>query len=1048
MRKLSTFLLSVFLPAAMCSQIEVSQDFAIEEYVNDILLGTGIQASNITFTGTEMQLGYLTGGDGTNFPLDAGLVLSTADAENLELPDGFVNVPFGEGVTGDPDLLDIANSVPPLIGQNFVVDDVNDLCILEFDFIATGDTMRFNYSFGSDEYLEWVNSSFNDIFAFFLSGPGITGPYASPPEFPDGAINIAQLPGTDPALPITISSVNDVLNSEFYIDNVNNDEIACDGYTVKLQAWSVVECGETYHIKLAIADGSDTALESIVVLEAGSFESNAVVEVDLSIDVGGPEANVIYEDCGLATLTFTRPIETILDVEEMVIITYNGTAENGVDYTELPDTLIFEPYETVLQFELDAFVDGLDEGIETVQMEILNLAACNGGGLTSYFEFDVADVPDPLVVEGYEVAMCSTDTVELAPIITGGYGNFTFDWDTGEDTPSIFVNPGDTTTYNVIVGDTCDMPSDWADIIVNVIHPTDLDVEIDFDTLFVVCENNLPVNSTVAGGDGEYTFDWTTDSGFFLGSDSIGFYSSWMDALVIDLEVVDGCGNFGSDQIPVVSNLPPLEVDLGPDITVMCNEEFVLEPDIEGMGDPYFVNWWDPNFNWLGNTSTLTYDTQDQITIQVDVSDNCFQLASDWITIFIENPPIEIALVDQVTGNCTEEFLLEGFVSGGIPGYSYQWVNEGDIVGGTSTYSSTFFESTTVYFNVNDNCGGSAQDSVVVNIVNPIPQLELGPNIDASCIDNTLITATVESGSPDFEFEWIVNGNVESTLNELTWQSYETVQIYCSIIDACGEPDSDSLIIFIPDIPVEITSTPDTAICIGGFIGLVAEAEGGEGGFTYEWPSLGEYTNAVQVDPAVNTEYEVIATDICGEWASTSVLVEVQDIDADFTIEYIGENEVQFWADTSPYACDSCLFFWDFGDGQVSAEMNPTHLYDGLDEYFASLTVITEIGCTSFRAHEVERPITLFIPNAFTPDNDGINDAWILFGDGLVNFDIKVFDRWGEIVWQTNDLEDRWVGNHQNGDYYVPNGVYSWIVEMRGVNTDAITRTGHVSVIR
>ena len=84
----------------------------------------------------------------------------------------------GNGV--DADLLDVANSVPPLIGQSFSVSSVNDLCILEFDFEAGGDSIAFNYVFGSDEYLEWVNSSYNDIFAFFLSGPGITGPYAAP----------------------------------------------------------------------------------------------------------------------------------------------------------------------------------------------------------------------------------------------------------------------------------------------------------------------------------------------------------------------------------------------------------------------------------------------------------------------------------------------------------------------------------------------------------------------------------------------------------------------------------------------------------------------------------------------------------------------------------------------------------------------------------------------------------------------------------------------------------------------------------------------------
>ena len=61
----------------------------------------------------------------------------------------------------------------------------------EFDFVAAGDTVSFDYVFGSDEYETWINTQYNDVFAFFLSGPGITGSYDSPAGFPNGSVNIA-----------------------------------------------------------------------------------------------------------------------------------------------------------------------------------------------------------------------------------------------------------------------------------------------------------------------------------------------------------------------------------------------------------------------------------------------------------------------------------------------------------------------------------------------------------------------------------------------------------------------------------------------------------------------------------------------------------------------------------------------------------------------------------------------------------------------------------------------------------------------------------------
>ena len=154
--------------------------------------------------------------------------------------------------------------MPDLIGQSFTVGSVNDLCVLEFDFDPAGDFVSFNYIFGSSEYPTmqvngtdttynggYVNTQFNDIFSYFLSGEGITGPYDAPAGFPGQAVNIATLPGSDPPLPITISSVNNELNPHYYIGvspDANGTDICMNGHTTVLTAVYPVICGETYHI--------------------------------------------------------------------------------------------------------------------------------------------------------------------------------------------------------------------------------------------------------------------------------------------------------------------------------------------------------------------------------------------------------------------------------------------------------------------------------------------------------------------------------------------------------------------------------------------------------------------------------------------------------------------------------------------------------------------------------------------------------------------------------------------------------------------------------
>jgi len=247
--------------------IFVEQSLSAEEMVFNMLMGSGVLVSNVQVTGSPVQMGSFTGG-GPWLGMESGLVLSSAHAQNLNMPGFYEDVPYPTGISGDDDLLTVANSVPPLIGQFFNVSSVNDVCALEFDFVPFGDNISFNFLFGSDEYLTWVNTSFNDVFAFFLSGPGIDGPYGN------NAVNIATVPGSDPPLPITVSSVNNALNSDLYDHNVPHQGIAINGYTEVFTAHHQgLTPGETYHIRLAIADGTDNILEAVVLLEAGSFTS-------------------------------------------------------------------------------------------------------------------------------------------------------------------------------------------------------------------------------------------------------------------------------------------------------------------------------------------------------------------------------------------------------------------------------------------------------------------------------------------------------------------------------------------------------------------------------------------------------------------------------------------------------------------------------------------------------------------------------------------------------------------------------------------------------
>ena len=150
---------------------------------------------------------------------------------------------------------------------------------------------------------------------------------------------------------------------------------------------------------------------------------------------------------------------------------------------------------------------------------------------------------------------------------------------------------------------------------------------------------------------------------------------------------------------------------------------------------------------------------------------------------------------------------------------------------------------------------------------------------------------------------------------------------------------------------------------------------------------------------------------------------------------------------------DVTSWSWDFGDGALSSEQNPSHEYQTWENYFVILYVENQFGCLDTAWHDVKiRPdLLIFVPNAFTPDLDGINE---LFKPEMSGFDIgfyefNVFDRWGEMVFSTNDPDDGWNSSVKGGEYFVQDGVYIWQLKVRPKHDAAIRLyEGHVTLLR
>ncbi len=724
---LTSLIFSVVNSFAQPLQVNAAAPYNTAVGAGDVLLGNGVTATNFTFYGNPIQMGLFF--DGTSsIGLDSGIVLSSGDVLDLPLPGfgggGFINAgaaPGTEGywgtadmgVAGNNDLFNVANSVPALIGQVFVVGSAQDAAVLEFDFVPTDDTVQFRYVFGSNEYLTWINSMFNDVFGFFVSGPGITGPFTSPAGFPNGSINIANVPGSVPQLPITISSVQPALNQQYYIDNPMNTDVAMNGYTVVLTATMVVVPCETYHIRLAIADGSDSALDSWVFLEANSFSSTAIsVTSEPSYPSGIGGDSTLFEGCGSIDINFER-FDFLADTFTINYI-LTGTATNGVDFASLPDSIVFLPGQSIYNLTIEALDDNLTEGFETIELEVdVDIATCGVSDSSSSITIYINDpYPVEILVEDDTLDYHFICDIDLGVQVLSGLPGFTYNWSTGETTDTINVNPISPQRYSVTVTDTCGVNYAVDSISLVVIRDP---VEVIAKDTSVNCPNDpAKIKLFLSGGNPPYDIVWdngatdTTQQNLFAFTTTT-FQITVTDECAVDTTIVN--------PTVFVPEPPPLLAQLSTDtLTVTCPGEMVAAVGRAIGGFGQYQMTWD---NWASlNTTTIVYP-EVTTTYFFDVQDYC-QATTVTAPFHVIVPDfdsltLDIYYEDHMCLGDSAQILT--FIQGGASQYTYEWNN---FAGNNDTIIVSPVNDVTTYsIEVTDMCDNVVTNEAVIFIDMP-----------------------------------------------------------------------------------------------------------------------------------------------------------------------------------------------------------------------------------------------------------------------------------------------------------------------------------------
>lgn len=563
--------------------IQVTRNNQVIDLVRAIFIkGDCKNVSNIEGSGEPVSFGeFENAGNIIGFP--DGILLSTGNVELAEGPNESVETSdrFGQS-SNDKDLRAIATN------QLF------DVTILEFDFVPLADEVSFQYVFASEEYCEFVGTIFNDVFGFFVSGPGIDGP------FENGAINVARLPDSEEF--VSINTVNHIFNSDNYVKNelesdANNcqvlfspnhiNTIEYDGFTVPLTArFEVIPC-ETYHIRLLVGDVGDDKLDSAVFLRSKSFDLGELATVKAVVP-NRPDT-IAYENCVDGQFVFTRPSNTNRNVPFPIdfIIADNSTASEGIDFQPIESSITIPAGQNSINLPIQSLVDDEIENIETLSLDLQQICECEGG---SNATLKIAD-PRPPELSFIELAACADQSFTIQPQLVAGVAPFTFEWNNGS-TDSILTDlVQQANNYTLRVTDFC-QNSTMDSIFVNIqaIPSATLTGEVDF------CEGlpptALPLNFT---GNAPWSFTYTIDNGEPVKIDNIfdnnfelpitksGNYQliAFSDAACIGTTTGEGIVNDISFQLAIESTTP----------TCADSEDGRIFLEITDGQAPYVVNW-------------------------------------------------------------------------------------------------------------------------------------------------------------------------------------------------------------------------------------------------------------------------------------------------------------------------------------------------------------------------------------------------------------------------------------------------------------------------
>ncbi|HYG17196.1 MAG TPA: gliding motility-associated C-terminal domain-containing protein, partial [Bacteroidia bacterium] len=638
-----------------------------------------------------------------------------------------------------------------------------------------------------------------------------------------------------------------------------------------------------------------------------------------------------------------------------------------------------------------------------------------------------------------DTTICPGSSIDLIPHSHScDSSTVRFEWDNGLGTGRIkTVSPAIKTTYRVVAYDTLDVKAkDTAYITVSLSPP--LDIVVNKDT--TICKGNaLQLTSLAKGGiSSKHQVIWTADSSTWTDT---GFTVPVTPQLTTRYTAIlkDGC-SFPDTASVTVTVLPEIVLTLNSD-TILCKGQSTqLKATVTG-GIPSQYR-----IKWLVHDSGLPVDTNFTFTVTPDtnttylaiVTDNCTVLSDSSRVKVDVRPPLEVSVNADTTICSGETAQIRVTAKGGLSSqYSLTW-NDGTTTWNDSDFVKTVTPAVTTAYTVilEDLCTVKPDTALMTVTVRPPLTVSINAK-DSICLGQQVnLKATLSGGLPaSYNFVWSAdNAPWTSNSNPVKHTPAGHITYKATLTDNCSSPVSDSLFVTVLPIPLADFTASDTVGCPPMHLTL-NDVSIDNDPVNNQWILPGTVVNGGTFvkqtfnDPGKYDVGLIVSNDLgCSDTMYKKGIEVYIKPQANFIIKpNIKETEepvvlVNLSKRAVKYA-------WSMGNYDTIYQSN---LHDTTYTYLDSGNVLVKLiaensyGCkdTAYETIRIADRLNCYIPDAFSPNSDFINDYFAPSCLGLQEYRLQVYNRWGQLI---HDCSCPWDGKHQGE--IVPEGAYVYIIQ-------------------